>query len=134
MKNDIGGDDQYVVASTTNQHHLSSKDKSISLESKRGESTDTGNILIPSCRYYSSLILKHCKLCWYCISIIWLFSDTDNEGYLVASSINLQISASAGVDKQSSLDTTDATPRLKRFDVIREEEDEEAAVNKPMLK
>ena len=62
------------------------------------------------------------------------FSDTDNEGYLVASSINLQISASAGVDKQSSLDTTDATPRLKRFDVIREEEDEEAAVNKPMLK
>ena len=73
-------------------------------------------------------------MCWYCISIIWLFSDTDNEGYLVASSINLQISASAGVDKQSSLDTTDATPRLKRFDVIREEEDEEAAVNKPMLK
>ena len=44
------------------------------------------------------------------------------------------MSASAGVDKQSSLDTTDATPRLKRFDVIREEEDEEAAVNKPMLK
>ena len=43
LKNDVGGDDQYVVASATNQHHLSSKDKSISLESKRGESTDAGN-------------------------------------------------------------------------------------------
>ena len=32
------------------------------------------------------------------------------------------------------MDTTDAIPRLKRFDVIREEEDEEAGVNKPMLK
>ena len=62
------------------------------------------------------------------------FPDTDNEGYLIASAINTQISASAGGDKQTSLDTTDAIPRLKRFDVIREEEDEEAGVNKPMLK
>ena len=56
--------------------------------------------------------------------------DTDNDGYLVASSIN---PSGEKLDKTSSLERMDASPRLKRFDVITEEEDEESSANKPML-
>ena len=58
-------------------------------------------------------------------------SDTDNDGYLIASSIN---TSGELLDRNSSLERTGVSPRLKRFDVITEEEDEEPAVKKPMLR
>ena len=48
-------------------------------------------------------------------------SDTDNDGYLIASSIN---TSGELLDRNSSLERTNVSPHLKRFDVINEEEDE----------
>ena len=45
--------------------------------------------------------------------------DTDNDGYLVASSIN---TSGEILDRNSSLERMDISPRLPRFDVITEED------------
>lgn len=47
--------------------------------------------------------------------------DTDNDGYLIASSIN---TSGELLDRNSSLERTNVSPHLNRFDVINEEEDE----------
>ena len=60
----------------------------------------------------------------------FLITDTDNDGYLIASSIN---TSGEILDRNSSLERMDISPRLPRFDVITEEDDEESAINKPML-
>ena len=48
----------------------------------------------------------------------------------MASSIN---TSGERPDKSFSVENSDVSPRLPRFDVIREEEDEESGVNRPML-
>ena len=56
--------------------------------------------------------------------------DTDNEGYLVASTFN---TSGEKLYKNSSLERTEVSPRFKRFDVITEEADERSAAKTPML-
>ena len=57
-------------------------------------------------------------------------SDTDNDGYLIASSIN---TSGELLDRNSSLERTDVSPLLNRFDVITEEEYELPTLKKPIL-